>query len=229
MKFKSAIVAEGSGSIAGIVFSHNAGGQYMRQRVVPTNPQTIHQVEVRQALTTLTSRWKNILTEPKRAAWRTYALNVKLPDAFGDLRTRSGLNHYVRSNVAMIGAGKAVQDNAPTVFNLGEFTMPTVTASHATQKISMSFNNTDLWANEDNSYLLAYASRAQNDSIMFFKGPYRHYQSIAGNHTTPLVSPLAVDAPFEFEAGQKVFVQIVIVRADGRVSSPVRTFCVAAA
>ena len=229
MKFRSAIVGEGSGSLAGVTVSHNAGGYYMRQRVVPTNPQTLKQVQVRQALTTLTSRWKNILTAGQRAAWQTYASNVKLPDVLGDLRNRSALNHYVRSNVAMIAAGKAINDDAPVIFNLGEFTMPVVTASEATQKISVAFDINDEWDSEDASYMLVYASKPQNDSINFFKGPYQFMGAIQGNSQTPSPSPEVMDAPFAFEAGQKVFCQVCVVREDGRVSSPVRTFCVAAA
>jgi len=38
MKFKSPILSQASGSIAGITFSHNRGGMYVRARAVPTNP-----------------------------------------------------------------------------------------------------------------------------------------------------------------------------------------------
>lgn len=229
MKYKSGLFAAASGSIGGLVFSHNAGGDYARKRSTPTNPQTLKQVVIRQGLANLTSRWKNILTEPQREAWRTYASNVPLPNAFGDLRNVSGICHYLRSNIALIGAGLAINDVAPVIFNLGEFSMISVAATESDQKISCTFDENDEWANEDDSFLLLYASRAQNDSIVFFKGPYNQYHTIEGNAAVPLVPPLAVVAPFAFEEGQKVFVQACVVRADGRVSTPVRTFCVAAA
>ena len=83
MKFKGTLIGEASGSIASLTFSHNRGGQYVRQRTIPTNPNTVFQQAIRSLVSELTSRWQNTLTEAQRAAWDQYAVQVPLLDPLG--------------------------------------------------------------------------------------------------------------------------------------------------
>ena len=52
MLFKGTIGAAYSGKIGGVVASHNRGGQYFRQHVIPTDPATGLQSTMR-AITSL--------------------------------------------------------------------------------------------------------------------------------------------------------------------------------
>lgn len=216
-------VAAISGSIGGTTFSHNKGGSYARNRTVPVNPGTSYQSDVRQAMADLTSKWLSVLTALQRAAWDTYALNVELPNPLGDPRNVGGIAMYVRSNVPRLQAALTRVDDAPTIFNLGDYTAPgPLSASEATQQISVAFDNTDDWANEDGGALLCYASRALNPSVSAFKGPYRFQYAIVGDPVTPPTSPVTEGAPFPFLEGQNMGLRFRVTRADGRLSSSFR-------
>lgn len=218
MKFQSLIISRGSGSVGGLTFSHNKGGQYIRARVTPTDPATAFQNVIRAAAAGLVNFWNDVLTQIERDAWAVYATNTPLLDTFGEPRTVTGLNMYVRGNVSRIQAGLPRQDTAPTLFNLGEFTLVNVAIVAAGQNVSVDFTNTDAWANENDSALLIYVSRPQNPGVAFFKGPYRLAGSIDGDSITAPTTPQSRGVPFPVVAGQRVFTKFRATRADGRLS-----------
>lgn len=219
MIFSSPILAEASGSVGGLVFSHGRGGPYVRARATVTNPNSPEQQLVRSLLSQLTSLWLTTLSAAQRNAWADYADNVPLPNRLGVPRNVTALNMYVRSNIPLIQAGFARQDVAPTVFNLGDFTAPTGTVSVATQLLTISFADTDDWVTEDDAAMLVYAGRQQAASILFFKGPYRFAGSIDGDLALPLTSPQDIGLPFVASLGNNIHYRVQVVRADGRLSS----------
>lgn len=224
MIYKSDRTTEASGSIGGTTFSHNRGGQYIRARVIPVNPGSVFQQAVRGYVAQLTSLWQTVLTEAQRAAWDNYADLVPLPNALGDPHNVGGLAMYVRSNVPRLQAALPRVDAGPVVFNLGPFTMPAIASITAPTALSLTFDNTDAWANEDDAAMLVYGSRGMNDSINYFKGPYRFADKIDGDAVTPPTSPAAIVMPFPLVASQKAFVRVRVSRADGRLSSSFRSF-----
>jgi len=219
-------IAAASGSIGGMTFSRNRGGPYVRLRAVPVNPNTAWQQKVRSLVATLTSYWLNGLNEDQRAAWDTYASNVHLPNALGSDRNVGGLAMFVRSNVSRLQADPVQLpqvDDAPVIFNLGDYTLPTLgNASEAGQTGDVTFDNTDDWAGEGDAAMLVYGSRAQNPSINYFKGPYRYADLIPGDAVTPPTSPHSVTWPFPFVETQRLFLFGRVTRGDGRLSSPFR-------
>ena len=229
MKFKGTIIGEASGSYASNTFSHNRGGQYIRQRAVPVDPASQFQTEVRNFVSTLTSQWLSSLTAAQRAAWDTYAENVLLPDTLGEPRNAGGLGQFVRSNVPRLQAGMSQIDDAPTTFNLGDFTTPVLGDIDASDDdVDINFTNTDGWAISVGGGMLVYASRPQNASINYFKGPYRFAGVILGAATPP-TSPATIDLPFPVALGNRVFFQFRVTQVDGRLSSPFRLTGVAIA
>lgn len=225
MLFKSALVTQASGSVGGITASRNAGGMYFRARALPTNPNTPFQQEVRNAMTQLTGRWGDVLTGAQRDAWKVYGEQTGLLNPLGDQVNVSGISMYTRSNISRIQAGLDIADAAPTVFNIGDFTAPVLSApSEGSQDFSLSFTTGDAWVDEDGSAMLVYVSRPQNPTINFFKGPYRLAATIPGDGTTAPTSPVAVDVPFAITAGQRLFVKVRVTRADGRLSGDFRDF-----
>ncbi len=221
-------VAAASGSVGGITFSRNRGGPYIRSRVVPVNPNTIFQAAIRGFVAQLTSLWIDTLTLAERDAWNLYALNVPLPNPLGEPRNVGGLGMYVRSNVPRLQAALTRVDTAPTVFDLGAFTPPTIETLTAPTALSLAFTNTDAWATEPGSSMLVYGARAQNPTINFFKGPYRFMGTIDGATPTPPTSPAALVWPFVLTATQNGFLRVQISRADGRLSADFRDFQVVA-
>lgn len=228
MLFKSALVTQVSGSIGGMTGSHNAGGMYFRARAIPVNPATAPQVAVRNLVAGLANQWGTGLTQAQRDAWTVYATNVPLINPLGDQIFVTGLNMYTRGNVARQQGTLARVDTAPTLFNTGDFTNPSVAFDATADEVDVTFTNTDAWANEDLAAMLVYASRPQSPTINFFKGPYQFAGEILGNSTTAPTSPAALAAPFVAVAGQKIFIRIVVVRADGRTSFAFRGVAIAA-
>lgn len=222
MKFKGTIIGEASGSYASNTFSHNRGGQYIRQRAVPVNPASSFQVAVRNTVAALTSGWLSTLTAAQRAAWDTYAVNVPIADTLGEPRNVGGLAMYVRTNVPRLQNSVARLDDAPTTFNLGSFTNPTLgTLSASADTIAIAFTNTDAWAAAVGGFMFVYASRPFNASVNFFKGPYRSMGKISGAASPP-TSPATFSAPFPFAVGNRVAVQLRVMQVDGRLSAPFR-------
>ncbi len=217
-------VAQASGSLGGVTFSRNRGGAYIRDRVVPTNPNTPQQQAVRGFVSQLTSLWLTTLSATQRAAWDLYALNVPLPNPLGEDRNVGGIGMYVRSNVPRLQTGLPRVDDAPTIFNLGAFTAPTITTLVAPDVLTLAFTDTDDWVGEDDAALLTFGSRGQNDSINFFKGPYRTFPGVLGDATTPPTSPEVLTWPFTVAVDQRGFLRASVTRADGRLSSDLRIF-----
>lgn len=219
-----------SGSVGGVTGSHNRGGQYLRARTVPTDPSSPRQDVMRAAVSTLTSRWRDTLTDGQRQAWSNYAANTPLLSPLGDSRDVGGLPMYVRGNAVRLQIGEAVIDTAPTS-GLPSLTPPTnVTATAATRVLTGDLA-ADAWTGEADSFLVAYLSRGLSQSINFWKGPYRLSQSAEGN-ATPIVNfnlSWAASWPSSvIVAGQKVALKFRVVDAQGRLSAPVRQFVTAA-
>lgn len=208
-----------SGKLGGIVASHNAGGSYFRKLVIPTDPSSPEQNQIRNAVTNLTNRWVNVLSQVQRDLWAVYAANVTLVNRLGNPINISGISQYVRSNVTRSqSAALARVNGGPTVFDLGEFTAPTMAIATGTQLITVTFDDTDAWASEDDSAMMVYASRPQNQTVNFFKGPYRFAGPLLGDVAIPLVSPQDIPVPFPVIAGQRVHLYVRVTRGDGRLS-----------
>ncbi len=223
MLFKSPIFSQVSGSSAGNTFSHNRGGLYVRARTVPVNPNSPAQNQVRVRLAALMNRWTNILTQAQRDEWDTYALNVPLPGPLGDLRNAGGTGMFIRGNTPRLQAALAPADAGPAIFALGEFTEITAFAPlAATNAVGFAFSNTDAWANELGGAMLVFASRPQQPAKNYFTGPYRFVDKILGDDITPPSSPFSPISPFPFVVGQRIFLRVNIVRADGRLANSQR-------
>jgi hypothetical protein len=225
MKFKGTHISEASGSLAGVTYSHNRGGQYMRARAVPVNPNTLQQQAVRTYMASRSAAWGSVLTQGQRDGWEAYADQVLLTDALGEPRKATGLNHYVRCNVPRMQAAMAGSplQTAPATFDLGSYTNPVlgvIDASDATASIA--FTNTDPWAIAVGGAMLMHISAGQSPATAYFKGPYRYAGKVLGA-VVPPTSPYACPLPFAVQAGQRVFVKLSFIQVDGRLSSPFRT------
>lgn len=220
-----------SGAVGGVVFSHNAGGQYLRQRTTPVNPATSQQQAVRNAVNFLSNNWQN-LTTAEQEAWENYAANVPLTNRLGAQIFVSGLAMYVRSNasiIAALGASYRI-DAAPTIFTLGESALVTIDdATPPSGGLDIAFDVNDAWVGENGAYLLIYMARPQNPSVNFFKGPYRFAGAAAGSSTTPPTSPFTIaTTPFVFASAQQLFIQARVRRGDGRLSGPTQDAAIVA-
>ncbi len=228
MKWLSHVFSAASGSVGGLTYSHNAGGNYVRAKTIPTNPASPFQEAVRNIVAFLTGNWNINLTAAQRATWKTYADNVNWTDKQGQQITLSALAHYVRSNVPRLQAGLARVDDAPFIMALATFGNPAFGFAAATQEAAVQFLTGNNWVDTDGSAMLVYISRQQLPTIDYFKGPYRFAAAILGDSATPPTSPAAIAAPFAGDIGNRVFFKVSVTEADGRLSEPFRDFAVSA-
>jgi len=218
--FQSQVLTQASGSVGGMTYSRNRGGMYIRARTVPTNPNTTFQQTVRAILADLTNKWQNTLTTAQRAAWNVYASEVTMFNRLGQEITLSGQQHYVRSNAprGLDAANLPRVDDAPTTFNLGDFTPVSITAAEPTTG-SIAFTEADDWVDEDDGGLLVFCSRPINAGVSFFRGPYRFAANVAGDSGVPPTTPAGITWPFTLTAGQGAAARVIVTRADGRLSA----------
>lgn len=112
-----AIVVGGRGKLGGQVFSHNRGGDYMRNNAVPTNPRTVFQQATRAILTQLSQGWSG-LTASQIRAWNSATENFKRTNVFGDLRKLNGKNLYTSLNKNLVQVGESVLTDPPNPDNI---------------------------------------------------------------------------------------------------------------
>jgi len=148
----------------------------------------------------------------------------------GESITLSGFNHYIRSNALLAKLGLTIVDAGPTVLAIPAMD-PTfaITASEATDEISVAFDDTLEWLDEDGGYMFVSQGVPQNATRNFFAGPYRHMASIDGDSVTPPTTPDAQASVFTLIETQKVWCEARILRADGRLSNKMLASCIIAA
>lgn len=219
MKFKGSHITQASGSLAGVTYSHNRGGQYVRARSIPVSPNTPQQAFMKSTLGELSSLWSEVLTQGQRDGWDSYALNTPLLDPLGDPRNVGGLGMYVRGNAPAIQAAMARIDTPPTAAGIAILTAPGITSlSAATQLLTYTFTNTDPWAGAVGGAIFVYMSRPYGQAINGFKGPFRFAGKTLGA-VVPPTSPKTHTSPFTVAVGQKVFVRFTARDATGRLST----------
>lgn len=208
-----------SGAQGGIVWSRNRGGAYIRGRGMPTNPNTDRQATVRQAVSTLTSRWSDVLTDADRFRWNLYAESITVLNRLGQERKLSGINHYVRSNVPRLQHALPGVDQGPVVYNIGEPEADLgVTADLIDQELDITFDDSADWCTEDGAAMFVQVGRPLNPGTSYFRGPWRSAGIIAGIALGGVASPQSLESPWPLAADQGLVVRARIGRADGRLS-----------
>lgn len=240
MKLTPTLGGSLSGSLGGLTASHNKGGQYLRRRSVPTNPNTARQQAVRAKLTALTQAWNNVLTETQRQAWRDYAASTPRTDKLGQTITLTGQQWYIASNTPRLQqltsglsvAGDGRVDAAPTINNTGEPTTAiTVFTINTTTPLLTVTGLFSAPASAD-GFALLYLGLPVNDGRRFFKGPYQFAAAVAYSADDTSWS-IAVDPssstawvaayqPGAADDGRYFGLRVIAVYDDGRTSTQFR-------
>lgn len=214
-------VIQMAGSIAGNTFARNRSGNYARARTKPVNPRSSAQNIARATLASLTYRWGQILTAAQRTAWNLYASNVAMKNRLGETIFLTGFNHYIRSNAFLMAREETIVDAGPTIFELPEKDPSIVIQPEVhEQKAKLTFDDTMLWVDEDEAFLTIREGRPTNPQRNFFGGPYLGWKDKGGDSATPKTSPEWITNLHVLTAGEKVWYELRIIRADGRLSEP---------
>lgn len=179
MKFTPSMAGSMSGSLGGFTASHNRGGQYLRRRSTPTNPNTSRQQTVRAIMDNLAQYWTNNLSDAQRTAWSTYAVNTPFTDVLGQTITMSGFNAFIKANMisqqwyTFTGLPVAVLEEAPTTFNTGQSVVDVPTWGGFATANTVVLEATWPTPAPDDGDTYLFIAPPQNAGVKFFKGPYQ--------------------------------------------------------
>jgi len=217
-------ILDARGSIGGQTASRNRFGNYLRARITPVNPQSSRQNVVRAIIQLLSQAWSNILTQAQRDAWEVYASNIVRQNKLGAQIFLTGFNHYIRSNTPILQALDTRVDIGPVNLSLppGDPLM-IGTVDEAGQQISVAFDDTFDWVDQDDGHMFLYMSEPKRAGTNFIGGPFRFAGAIDGDSTTPPTSPTVISVPFPVAESQVVVVRARISEEDGRLSDLFRS------
>lgn len=210
--WSGSFVTRGSGAVGEVVASHNRGGQYLRARVTPEDPETTLQLEARDALAEVSALWSTGLTPEERSSWDEYAAGSFSRNALGAKIQLTGQQQFIRSNMIRVYFGLSTIDLGPTVFGypIGAVWNDVFTLSSAP---SLNLLMEAIPA----GYLFAwFLGEPQTAAVNFFRGPWRKIQT--GSGPGLLTSTL----PFTLAAGQRCWLYARVLAPDGRLSSRVQ-------
>lgn len=217
-------ILDARGSIGGQVHSKNRFGSYIRARTTPVNPQSSRQNLIRAIIAGLSNNWSAVLTQAQRDAWEVYADAIVFTNKLGAAIKLTGFNHFVRSNSVRAQNAKTAIATGPTTLTLPPADpLMVATVDEAGQQVSVVFDDTLDWVDQDNGHMFVYMSAPKNTGVNFIGGPFRLAGSIDGDSTTPPTSPSVLSVPFPVAENQEVVVRARISEEDGRLSDLFRS------
>lgn len=201
----TAFLAEARGKLAGTVFSKNRGGNYVRTKVTPVNPQTSSQVAVRNQLTAFAQNFR-ALTAAQIAAWNTAVSNFTSTDIFGDIKTPAGINLYNKLNINLALAGQAAIVNPPLPTGADACVIESLVSDVSSSLFTI---DTDLAAVPAGHSLIIEATPQLSPGKSFVKSEFRVIEVLAAATAFPYLAGPTYIAKFGVPiAGQKVFCRI---------------------
>lgn len=217
MLFKGTLIGEASGSISGVTFSHNRGGQYTRLRRVPTNPNSPRQAEVRGRFASLSQAWRG-LTSAQRDAWASVAPTVSLTNALGEAIQYTGQQLFVAVNSVRLDAGLAILSAGPSAPGRADNTVTALDATDGSNVLEVSFDGGQ-WR-ENGGACVVQLGGPVSTGVSFFNGPFTRLGAVLGSATPP-TSPASVTAGADFSLSFRYWGRVRTTDSNGRISDPI--------
>lgn len=220
IKWSGIGIVDGRGKINGTVLSKNRGGAYARVKVTPRNERSPAQMFVRSNLAYLAQKWKT-LSQNERDAWGAAVSNYTRTDVFGDIKTPTGYNLFMRINTALRDASTQLFFNipAPSV----DVVAPDISglaASAGSLSLGTSFPDDA----EMNGYLLIDASPQLSAGVSTAGSRFKRIENLEVNDFSALTATELISSysaiygtPVE---GQKIFVRFTVMMSNGQRGVP---------
>lgn len=100
-----AVISEARGKEAGVIFSRNAYGAYLKQKVSPVNPNTSFQSAVRNRLAAIAQAYKD-LNSAEKTEWTDFGAQQIRINRFGDQTAFTGFAAYIKCNQNLVNVGE---------------------------------------------------------------------------------------------------------------------------
>jgi hypothetical protein len=219
MQFRGTIVTDLRGSLDGITASRNRSGGYLRNRTKPVNPNTPLQAASRLILGNLSIQWSSVLTQEQRDDWKQWAEALPWTNKLGDPTLLTGQQAYNLVNAPRANVALSIFTDPPSVPTLAENDEGVVvTASAATNDLSIEFAGTGGWPDQDDAGLIVQVGGGLPIGRNFFNGPFRTAGVILGDGTTAPTSPQVLASPIGIIEGLKYWVRYRVSNGTGNPS-----------
>jgi len=196
-----------SGSIGSITNSRGRSGQIIRQRAMPTNPNTAAQAAARARLANMSAGWRG-LTDAQRAAWNAFAASFSITNALGASINLTGHQAYVKINTVNLLNGIAAVTAPPALPAFGSLAATALTGLLATPALSI----TSTLATGQTS-IMVFAS-GQKSAGVSYVNDFRYLATFTQATTGKLDILAAYVAKFgALIGGKKIFVKCFQVQA----------------
>ena len=211
------VVGEISGRVGGIVYSHNAGGMYIRNGSIPINPSTSYRDSVKAMFSAASKHWTT-LSEANRKAWSEWASTIAWKNRLGASISLSGQMACIQCNSRILAVGgtmisvPALTDSPSTISGV------TLTADIGAGTFNLAWTSGALAAG---CKLYLRGCTLPSDSQNYTKNRWRTFMISAAATTSPQTLKTAFETRFgTLTAGERVGVEYsVIDSASGLVSS----------
>jgi hypothetical protein len=214
-----AIISEARGKESGIIFSRNAYGGYIKQKVSPVNPQTTYQQTQRSQMGSIAQAWRS-LDQSERDQWEAFGAQMVRVNRFGDQTSYTGFSAYMLCNRNLTIAGVSTIDTPVAVGTFPELVLGTPTLT--TADVSLVFTPTPLTSG---FIPVVEATQPILTARRFLKNYYRKIK-VGGSGQT---SPMALSTEYESKfgalppVGAYVGLRVRLVESSTGWSSPVYT------
>jgi hypothetical protein len=202
-----------SGSIGNFTYSHNRGGQIVKNRRTPVNPNSTKQQAVRSNFSTLSGAW-SLLSATNQSLWQQWASLNPIIDSLGQSIVVSGQNAYIMLNSRLLQAGASAQSSPPA--GTGPAQLVTCTAAWVSPfAVTITFTTTPLAAGlrlQVSSTLPGTKGRNGN----------RNQARVLGYTSAAASSPAAITSPYAAIAAQAANIYVSVMDAAGRISPPLK-------
>lgn len=210
------MMTDARGKLGGQVFSKNRGGAYVRTKVTPSNPRTLAQMESRSDLGATSSAW-NGLSNSERASWNSAVDEFKRTDIFGDLKTPSGKNLFVRLNKNLLAVNQAIETSAPQKMEIPSMPLTGATFTAGTSTINLvGFQNVPV-----GFHLQVSATPSLSQGISYVKNRLRVVAiSPAGPFDGQVEGEAMVERFGMPDVGANIYVQVKFIAPNGQAGVP---------
>ena len=211
------MMTDASGKLGGQVFAKNRGGNYVRTKVTPSNPQSVAQMAVRGIFASISSRW-SALTEAQRATFNNFVSSYAKTDIFGDLRNPSGKSLFQRLNQNLLISGQA-EINAC----VSPLKVPFANVTNATFAIGSGELLVQTEGVTTGSKLVLWATPKLSKGTTFVKNQLRQVSVVPGGSSVEIEAGGAYTAKFGTPAvGDNIYVGVKVINPNGQ-ASPLET------
>lgn len=177
----SALVSDMRGKLNGSVMAKNKGGNYMRNKTTPVNPQSQFQQLTRARFGGVSSGWRS-LSDIEVTKWNEAAKSFPYTDIFGDSRLLNGIQLFTKLNANLKIANSPQLVDAPSPRGVVSPTITSLSAVIANTSLDIALN---IPTTQEPTNIVIEATQPLPSGIRFFKNRFRFLNSYISTNTVP--------------------------------------------